>query len=84
MSRLKYFLLENKLYVLLLLNSRSPVDIVNEGRGEMKSNEEEVDCSMGEGNGIQADEGSSYSEGLDTNKLYKFWENYKDGHKLER
>ena len=58
MSMLKYFLLENKLYVLLLLNSSSPVDIVNEGGGEMKSNEEEGDCSMGEGNGIQADEGS--------------------------
>ena len=84
MSMLKYFLLENKLYVLLLLNSSSPVDIVNEGGGEMKSNEEEGDYSMGEGNGIQADEGSSDSEGLDANKLYKSWENYKDGHKLER
>ena len=58
--------------------------VVNEGGGEMKSNEEEGDCSMGEGNGIQADEGSSDSEGLDTNKLYKSWENYKDGHRLER
>ena len=84
MSILKYFLLENKLYGLILLNSSSPVDIVNEGGGEMKSNEEEGDCSMGAGDGIQADEGSSDSDGLDTNKLYKSWENYKDGHKLER
>ena len=67
MSMLKYFLLENKLYVLLLLNSSSPVHIVNEGGGEVKSNEEEGDCSLGEG--IQADEGSSDSEGLDANKL---------------
>ena len=84
MSILKYFLLENKLYKLILLNSSSPVDIVNEGGGEMKSNEEEGDCSKGQGDGIQADEGSSDSDGLDANKLYKSWENYKDGHKLER
>ena len=36
MSILKYFLLENKLYGLFLLNSSSPVDILNEGGGEMK------------------------------------------------
>ena len=36
MSILKYFLLENKLYGLILVNSSSPVDIVNEGGGEMK------------------------------------------------
>ena len=42
MSILKYFLLENKLYGLILLNSSGPVDIVNEGGGEMKSNEEGV------------------------------------------
>ena len=84
MSILKYFLLENKLYGLFLLNSSSPVDIVNEGGGEMKSNEEEGDCSKGQGDGIQADEGSSDSDSLDANKLYRSWENYKDGHKLER
>ena len=67
-----------------LLNSSSPVDIVNEGGGEMKSNEEEGDCSKGQGDGIQADEGSSDSDSLDADKLYKSWENYKDGHKLER
>ena len=84
MSILKYFLLENKLYGLILLNRSSPVDIVNEGGGEMKSTEEEGDCSKGQGDGIQADEGSSDSDGLDANKLYKSWVNYKDGHKLER
>ena len=84
MSILKYFLLENKLYGLILLNSSSPVDIVNEGGGEMKSNEEKGDCSKGQGDGIQADEGSSDSDGLAANKLYKSWENYQDGHKLER
>ena len=84
MSILKYFLLENKLYGLILLNSSSPVDIVNEGGGEMKSNEEEGDCSKGHGDGIPAYEGSSDSDGLDANKLYKSWENYQDGHKLER
>lgn len=84
MSILKYFLLEIKLCGLILLNSSGPVDIVNEGGGEMKSNEEEGDCRMGEGDGIQADEGSSDSDGPDANKLYKSWENYKDGHKLER
>ena len=84
MSMLKYFLLENKLYVLFLLNSSSPVDIVNEGGGEMKSNEEAGNCNMGEGDGSQADEGSSDSEGLDVNKLYKSWGEYEDGHKLER
>ena len=84
MSILKYFLLENKLYGLILLNSSSPVDIVNEGGVEMKSNEEEGDCSKGQGDGIPADEGSSDSDGLDANKLYKSWENYQNGHKLER
>ena len=84
MSILKYFLLENKLYGLILLNSSSPVDIVNEGGDEMKSNEEEGDCSKGQGDGILADEGSSDSDGLNANKLYKSWENYQDGHKLER
>ena len=84
MSILKYFLLENKLYGLILLNSSSPVDIVNEGGGEMKSNEEEGDCSKGQGDGIPAHEGSSDSDSLDTNKLYKSWENYQDGHKVER
>ena len=84
MSILKYFLLENKLYELILLNSSSPVDIVNEGGGEMKSNEEEGDCSKGQGDGIPADEGSSDSDGLDANKLYKSWENYQECHKLER
>ena len=58
------------------------MDIVNEGGGEMKSNAEEDDCDMGDGS--QADEGSSDSEGLDTNKMYKSWEKYEDGHKLER
>ena len=60
------------------------MDIVNEGGGEMKSNEEEGNCNIGEGDGSQADEGSSDSEDLDTNKLYKSWEKYEDGHKLER
>ena len=81
MSMLKYFLLENKLYVLILLNSSSPVDIVNEGGGKMKSNEEVGNCNMGEG---EADVGFSDSEGLDANKLYKSWEKYEDSHKLER
>ena len=67
-----------------LLNSSSPVDIVNEGRGEMKSNEEEGNCNMGDSDGSQADEGSSDSEDLDANKLYKSWKKYEDGHKLER
>ena len=84
MSILKYFLVENKLYGLILLNSSSPVDIVNEGGGEIKSNEEEGDCSKGQGDGIPADEGSSDSDSLDANKLYKSWKNYQDGHKLER
>ena len=84
MSILKYFLFENKSHGLILLNSSSPVDIVNEGGGEMKSNEEEGDCSKDQGDGIPADEGSSDSDSLDANKLYKSWENYQDGHKLER
>ena len=84
MSILKYFLLENKLYGLILLNRSSPVDIVNGGGVEMKSNEEEGVCSKGQGDGIPADEGSSDSDGLDANKLDKSWENYQDGHKLER
>ena len=65
-------------------NSSSTVDIVNEGGGEMKSNEEEGDCSKGQGDGILSDEGSSDSDGLDANKLYESWENYQDGHNLER
>ena len=76
------FTFQNKLDVLILCNSSSPVDIVNEGRGEMKSNAEEGNCNMGDGS--QADEGSSDSEGPDTNKLYKSWEKYEDGHELER
>ena len=78
----KVFTFENKLYVLILLNSSSPVDIVNKGGGEMKSNAEEGDCDMDDGS--QADEGSSYSEGVDANKLSKSWEKYEDSHKLER
>ena len=40
------------MYGLILLNSSSPVDIVNEGGVEMKSNEQEGDCSKGQGDGI--------------------------------
>ena len=58
------------------------MDIVNKDGGEMKSNAEEVDCDMGDGS--QADEGSSDSDGLDTNKLYKSLGKYQDGHKLKR
>ena len=72
----KIFPFENKLYVLILLNSSSPVDKVNKGEGEMKSNEEEGDCDMGDGS--QANEGSSDSESLDA------WGKYGDSHKLER
>ena len=64
----------------ILLNSSSPVNTVDEGGGEMKTNEVEGDVD----DGSQPDEGSSDSEGLDANKLYKYWEKYKDGHKLER
>ena len=74
------FSFENKLHLHNLLNSSAPVDAVDEGGGELETNEQEGDVD----DGNQTDEGSSDSEGLDANKLYKSWEKYEDSHKLER
>ena len=82
--RAKVFSFRKQIICTFLLNSSSPVDIVNESGGEMKSNEEKGNCNMGEGDGSQADVGPSDSEGLDANKLYKSWEKFEDGHRLER
>ena len=72
------FSFENKLHLGNLLNSSAPVDAADEVGGELEMNEQEGDVDDGN------DEGSSDSEGLDANNLYKSWEEYEDGHKLER
>ena len=59
------------------------------GEGEKDGGEHVTDGSQeGEVNGMDGSQDggdfSSDSEGLDVNKVFKEWQEFKDGHKLER